>query len=1034
MNVKKILKIIIVIMFVQCFFLYRNLLVHAESSNMDYINALAKEYTNSDKYVYDNTQIDIDNYKITWNGYDGVGRGAGYGQRNMATDGSYRIDDNDIVKIVPKDLFYQVGEYHYLGEEYGFYIYTEDLGYTYRSCVLVYDVDYTIPNYYTSTSTCEIRVLFQCWYDGMDRKKSKFGNTIVSGKDRAVAFLYSDDTLYLQNLTVGVDLKNRDNLNYGDENYQLVDYTNFDIIDNGDYISYQDGYVVPKEISQKLKSNKEYELNGFEQVAMIGMKNILSKIGLGAINWVEKIKYINYDEDSDGNFDAFRVLKDFASGYDQVLQKEEFVRGAVCTTKSNSNSYNPKICVGGKFIVTTKFEGPIKVYERNYMNLNYDLSITVINEKNNSASTVNKSREFTYSKKMNLANKEKILVDKIDHDLNNIAFFFRTVETQKLYFNVYSTNSITMEIYDNEGNKISRGMNSIALECIKNTSYIIIISGEKGSQVIFNISETEGKNNLIEPNDLNIVNLRLSESNHILNIGNEPEGIYCFDFKSCINANLLITIEDIDGNIIEPEFRITLEQKYFTVSLTNETIYIIKITSQEVFSGIIYINVFNMEENCSELSCTYGEEINLTNQMEENAYVLYKNLVYINTINSGFYNFQLIAKNEKGVEIILPENSINIYDYNDDKIESQYNVLGYSKLAKNTENQNGMFMYLSRKGYFYLHILIPNNNYSEIKLKIIAVDNQRIDIIDRMEDVFFETITVDNASEEYVKQLEIKQTAKYRINITTDLIDNFDNIKVLMIKSRYDSSSNTYYKIDQFCIQMDNSVANAEILLTPGVYYIGYFGNIDFNKISIIFERKLQIDGHSYSTLYTDPDTLTQCGSEVRLNNGLYRGNEITEGFTRCIYINSIIGRSNSRTDYYWYSSNENVASVSNYGTVLAKKVDFDIAIKIYAVYKSDPTIIFVKTFVIKKETKNEKITIQLKMNIDLGKIKSIELANSAPYNFLQYYSWSTSNSTIASVDLFGRVTGNSKGEATIYGKNYIYNDRIIIIIVVNVA
>lgn len=119
---------------------------------------------------------------------------------------------------------------------------------------------------------------------------------------------------------------------------------------------------------------------------------------------------------------------------------------------------------------------------------------------------------------------------------------------------------------------------------------------------------------------------------------------------------------------------------------------------------------------------------------------------------------------------------------------------------------------------------------------------------------------------------------------------------------------------------------------------------------------------------------------------------------------------------------------------MLAKKVDFDIAIKIYAVYKSDPTIIFVKTFVIKKETKNEKITIQLKMNIDLGKIKSIELANSAPYNFLQYYSWSTSNSTIASVDLFGRVTGNSKGEATIYGKNYIYNDRIIIIIVVNVV
>ena len=1030
---KKIVKYVIVVLLVGVIFFSKNLLLSASSSDLNYIDLLSEEYTSSDKYVYNSIQIDIDDYKTTWNGYNGVGRGEGYGQRNVASGSSYRFDDNDIVNIIPKDLFFMVGEYHYLGEEYGFYICTEDNNYTYRSCVLVYDVDYTIPNYYASNSTCEIRVLFQCWYDGMDRNKSALGNLIVSEKDRAVVFLYNDDSLYLKNLSVGVDLENRDELNYGDENYQLIDYTNFDILDKGDYISYQEGYVVPKELPAKLGSNPDYELNTFEQILMIGMKNVLDKIGLEPILWLEKLQYFNVDENEDGKYDAFKVLQDFASGYDQVLEKEEFVRGAVCSTRSQTDDYNAKICVDGKFRVFTKFEGPIKVSERNYMKLNYDLSVTVVNEENNSTSTVTNSREFVYSKKMHLINKDEVQSAEIDQDLDNTAFFFRSTENQNLYFCAYGSENLSIKIYDNDGTLISSGINTILLGCLIDTSYIIIIDGEKNSKVIFNISETSGKYTSIDANNLNNIYLELEESNYILNIGNEEDGVYCFDFKSFINSNLLITIEDIEGNIIESEFEISLEQKYFAFYLNENNVYIIKIKNQELSNGSIHINIFNTAENMVNLNCLYNKDIDLTNEMVSNSYITYKNLYYINNRNAGFYNFELVVKNEDGEEIYLPQNSINIFNYNDDELELQYNVSGYQKSARNVENENGICAYLSRKGYFYLHILIPSGDYSEITLKVTSVDYQEIDIMDKMEEEFVETIITENMDYDYVKQIEINQTAKYRININIDSLENVSNIRVLMLKNIYNSSTNTYYKVDQFCIEINKLSDSIEISLTPGLYYIGYFDNSNENKISITFERELQINSYSYSAMITDPDSVTLCGSEVNLNNGLYRGNTITEGFTRYIYLNNTGGISNSRTDYYWYSSNDSVATVSGYGTVLAKNVGSDTTIKIYAVYKNDPSIIFIKTFIIKVETNTEEIIVPLTMTVNLNETKSINLGNSAPYNFLQYYSWYSDDTEIATVDYFGRVSGVSKGQTIIWGKYYIYNERVTIKIIVNI-
>ena len=70
-----------------------------------------------------------------------------------------------------------------------------------------------------------------------------------------------------------------------------------------------------------------------------------------------------------------------------------------------------------------------------------------------------------------------------------------------------------------------------------------------------------------------------------------------------------------------------------------------------------------------------------------------------------------------------------------------------------------------------------------------------------------------------------------------------------------------------------------------------------------------------------------------------------------------------SRLDYDWYSNNENVAVVSQYGTVLAKPFDSNTIVTIYAVLKKDPSVVYRTTFTILNDTSEEIIEIECNMS-----------------------------------------------------------------------
>ena len=83
-----------------------------------------------------------------------------------------------------------------------------------------------------------------------------------------------------------------------------------------------------------------------------------------------------------------------------------------------------------------------------------------------------------------------------------------------------------------------------------------------------------------------------------------------------------------------------------------------------------------------------------------------------------------------------------------------------------------------------------------------------------------------------------------------------------------------------------------------------------------------------------DPDGAQTLGTEVTQNGGAKGGTTLHVGYTRCLYLGGD-APSQSRLDYTFTSSNPSIATVSNYGTVMAKGAG---TVVITCVLKSNPS------------------------------------------------------------------------------------------------
>ena len=290
---------------------------------------------------------------------------------------------------------------------------------------------------------------------------------------------------------------------------------------------------------------------------------------------------------------------------------------------------------------------------------------------------------------------------------------------------------------------------------------------------------------------------------------------------------------------------------------------------------------------------------------------------------------------------------------------------------------------------------MPTDNYLALTLTVSEPLVQERDVFDLptvMSFNYYYLLTNTNEISDYVKEITIEQTGSFVLYLNYSGIQA-SSIDVFLI------SKNNLTPIYLNTLSANNTLRSSLIELGEGSYYLGYF-NLKSGCITSATLQRFVNDGVNevYNTLVTDIGP-GNCGSEINIlemNSPVksYYGDTITIGFTRLIYLDSTSDYPLSRLNYYWYSSDESIAIVTQYGTVFGLDEG---NVLILAILKSDPSIIFVKEFEILEDQNSGNIVVNNTLNIRYSDTINgsfhLKLENvNVPYPMYAYYSWTTSN------------------------------------------
>lgn len=435
--------------------------------------------------------------------------------------------------------------------------------------------------------------------------------------------------------------------------------------------------------------------------------------------------------------------------------------------------------------------------------------------------------------------------------------------------------------------------------------------------------------------------------------------------------------------------------------------------------------------------------LSILHQSKQDGY--HAKLYYDNNLGEGFFKFSLSSSSS----LNLAAGTISIYsDANRTMILDRYSISDLYENAISNQNEKQICMFLTYDGYYYIDIVLPNNNYQNLIFKIEKVDELNFDYSDKFLNISRGEIFDNQTEVSNVKEVTISHRSSFNLDILTSTTIHNDIPIFIFEKTKakgYDIG------IIHYCVE-PRLIANItpsnrgpvfKIILEPGTYYIGYSNNIENVGISCSLIRMVNYDTNTYNTLVSDPakNQGYVLGTEVIFNNGECNKDTITEGFTRNLYllVENRLLEPMSRLDYDWYSSDENKATVTQYGTVLAHQVNENTTVQIYAVLKKDPSIIYCKNFTILKDTKNEPLVINSNMSYSFSRKNGeykLELDNdNCPYPMIQYYQWQITpiDNIKVSLDRWGRVTSTGVGQVILTGK-YSLNSRITLVITLNIT
>ena len=439
------------------------------------------------------------------------------------------------------------------------------------------------------------------------------------------------------------------------------------------------------------------------------------------------------------------------------------------------------------------------------------------------------------------------------------------------------------------------------------------------------------------------------------------------------------------------------------------------------------------------LAATLNNNLNILNYLHLIDTNTYHCIISFNNIyGEKLFKFKLDAGNNA----TYSAGAIKVYT--DSALTNQldrYSVSGLTYPASSNVKENELYVFLPENGIYYIEITLPRNDYNSLQFLVSDVDEMSIDYLNTLATSTNTSVFSYKTEASYFKKVDISHRSKIKVELNS-ITGCFSNAKLFIFKLAkdpgYDIGVNHYSLTLTLQVSLDfhDDSYNTTIILNEGTYYIGYIDNTTCSLI-LDLRRIINTNVNMDGTLVADPypNQGYTIGSEVLLNNGSYSNYSITEGFTRCIYLmngNTLLEPS-SRLLYDWYSSDDDVAIVTQYGTVLAKSVTSNTNVTIYAILKEDPSVVYRKTFTILNDTltySNAPINIYTSMTVGAGVYTPIDLSGEiVPINILQYYSWSLLQG--GCVDYWGNIYANttSLGDTLYITGEYLYNPRVKIFI-----
>lgn len=459
--------------------------------------------------------------------------------------------------------------------------------------------------------------------------------------------------------------------------------------------------------------------------------------------------------------------------------------------------------------------------------------------------------------------------------------------------------------------------------------------------------------------------------------------------------------------------------------------------------GTYYLKI-NFKDKCQNgLIDVIIQTRNIANILLDNNNVEYE---FTNLAEIGFYKISLNEIYSSGEGVNSTNTSIELYtDSSRETILNTFSINNIDSYAKTETCEDELYVYLPHLDTYYLNVYLHDNYSSLISLTVSYVNENDINYHNRFTGICVDSIFENRSEVNYFEEVKISHRSKIQVDILTSCLNNIidNSISIYLFKQEYNLLNGENYLTPLLIDEINqNSLSPVfTLILDPGTYYVGYENNENNNLISVAFRRIVDYESNMNGILVADPYYEGyELGSEVNFNNGLCNNFTITEGFTRNVYL-MVEDRTNdpmSRLDYDWYTSNDQVATVTKYGTVLGLPVENDTSVIIYAILKEDPSVVYYQEFIILNDLSDELIEIECELSYSFSEengIYKLNLNNSnSPFPMIIYYNWNVVNNGVEIVTLnnWGIVTSTGKTEVLVVG-TYNLNQRVKLIIFLSI-